>query len=227
MTAPHDDPSNSTSQPIFRAPFLALLVAASMPLLFWFQQGLPDFGMGMAFRPTDLEEGHWQGLFTSMLLHGGWMHVLMNAFGALAFGTPIARLFGRSFGPGLFLLFYIASGVVATLGFGMIHYTSDAPLIGASGAVFGLIGASTRLAGPDGMPMGRGQGVVLLLPLFHPLVVRQAMAWIGLNLIIALVGSLPGLGGGEVAWEAHLIGLVFGLVAIGPLARLYVRLARR
>ena len=110
MQSPHDDPSTSASQPIFRAPFLALLVAASMPLLFWFQLGLPDFGLSMAFRPNDLETGHWMGLFTSMLLHGGWMHVLMNAFGALAFGTPIARLFGRSVGPGFFLLLYVASG---------------------------------------------------------------------------------------------------------------------
>lgn len=227
MQSPHDDPSTPASQPILRAPFLALLVAGSMPLLFWFQMQLPDFGLSMAFRPTDLEEGRWMGLFTSMLLHGGWMHVFMNAFGALAFGTPIARLFGRGVGPAFFLLLYIASGVIAALGFGMIHYQSDTALIGASGAVFGLIGASLRLVGPNGMPVGRGQGIVLLLPLQHPHVLRQAGAWIALNLIIALVGSLPGLGGEGVAWEAHIIGLIFGMIIISPLARLYVRLASR
>jgi len=206
---------------------LALLVAASMPLLFWFQRGLPDFGLSMAFRPTDLEVGHWQGLFTSMLLHGSWTHVLMNAFGALAFGTPIARLFARGLGPIFFLAFYVFCGVVAALGYGAIHYPSDTALIGASGAVFGLIGASIRLVGPNGLPMGRGQGVVLLLPLTHPIVVRQVGAWAALNLIIALVGTLPGLGGAGVAWEAHLIGMAFGLVMIAPLARLYVSLVNR
>ena len=198
-----------------------------MPLLFWFQTGLPDFGLSMAFRPTDLENGHWTGLFTSMLLHGSWMHVLMNAFGALAFGTPIARLFARGVGPIIFLSFYIASGAVAALGYGVIHYMSDTALIGASGAVFGLIGASTRLVGPNGLPIGKGQGVVLLLPLTHPIVVRQAGAWIALNLIIAVVGNLPSLGGDGVAWEAHLIGLLFGLVTIAPLTRLYVKLVSR
>lgn len=227
MQSPHDAPSDPSSQPIFRAPFLALLVAASMPLLFWLQTRLPDFGLSMAFRPTDLEQGRWQGLFTSMLLHGSWMHVLMNAFGALAFGTPVARLFARGVGPILFLVFYIASGAIAALGYAAIHYQSDTALIGASGAVFGLIGASIRLVGPNGFPIGRGQGVVLLLPVNHPIVVRQALAWIAVNLVIAVVGNVPGLGGAGVAWEAHIIGLVFGLAVIGPLTRLYVKLISR
>lgn len=227
MQSPEHAPSDPRTQPVFKAPFLAILVAASMPLLFWFQTGLVDFGMGMAFRPVDLAEGHWTGLLTSMLLHGSWLHVLMNAIAALAFGTPIARLYGRSYGPLFFLFLYVASGVVAALGFALIHPMGDVPLVGASGAVFGLIGASIRLTGPSGLPIQRGQGVVLLLPLLHPLVVRQATAWIVVNVVIGLVGTLPGLEGASVAWEAHLAGLLFGLVMIGPMTRLFVRVASR
>ncbi|WP_409018662.1 rhomboid family intramembrane serine protease [Brevundimonas vesicularis] len=217
MRDQHDDAARSR-QPIFKAPFLAMVVATSMPLLFWFQAGLPDFGLGMAFRPTDLGQGHWSGLLTSMLLHGSWVHVMMNAVGALAFGTPVARLFARGgVGPAAFLALYIASGVVAGLGYALCHIQSDVPLVGASGAVFGLIGASTRLIGPVGF----------IIPWKHPIVLRQAAGWMIANLAIGLIGLAPGMGGAAIAWEAHAFGFVFGLFAVGPLGRILVWLRRR
>ncbi len=90
---------------IFNAPFLPLLIAASMPVLFYLQERLPDQGLSMAFVPADLWRGQWAGLFTSMLLHGGWAHVTMNAVGALAFGAPVGRLMERGPGPLVFILF--------------------------------------------------------------------------------------------------------------------------
>lgn len=211
----HDRP-DAGRQPIFNAPFLALLVAGTMPLLFWYQTGLSDFGMSMAFRPVDLEQGRWGGLLTSMLLHGNWAHVLMNAVGALAFGTPVARLFSRGLGPLWFALLYIVGGVVAALGYGLCHIESATPLVGASGAVFALIGASTRLIGPVG----------LVIPLMHPVVLRQAAGWMAANLVVGLIGFAPGMEGASIAWEAHAFGFVFGILAIGPLASLHRRLYR-
>ena len=193
---------------ILNAPFLPVLIAASMPVLYWFQERLPDQGLSMAFRAADLARGQWSGLFTSMLLHGGWAHVTMNAVGALAFGAPVARLLSRGLAPLAFVGLYICSGVVAALGYGLCHPGSEAPLVGASGAVFGLIGAATRLLG------GHGR----VLPLFHPGVVRASIAWMAVNLIVGLLGLAPGADGARIAWEAHLFGFVFGIVAIGPLA---------
>lgn len=213
----HHDEATRAHEPIFKAPFLAIVVAASMPLLFWFQTGLPDFGLGMAFRPTDLGQGHWWGLLTSMLLHGSWLHVIMNAVAALAFGTPVARLFSRGVGPAAFLALYIASGVVAALGYGLLHLDSDVPLVGASGAVFGMIGASTRLIGPVGF----------IIPWNHPIVLRQAAGWMIANLVIGLISLAPGMTGAAIAWEAHAFGFVLGLFAVGPLARLLVWFRRR
>jgi membrane associated rhomboid family serine protease len=192
---------------IFNAPFLPLLIAASMPALFYLQERLPDQGLSMAFVPADLWRGEWTGLFTSMLLHGSWPHVAMNAVGALAFGAPVARLMERGPGPLTFSLFYIAAGAVATLGYGLLHPDSMAPLVGASGAVFGLIGAATRLMG------GHGR----VLPLFHPMVLRASAAWMAVNLIVGLIGLAPGADGARIAWEAHAVGFVFGILAIGPI----------
>lgn len=206
-------PTHSASPPpsrekMFNAPLLPVLIAASMPVLYFFQERLPDQGLSMAFRASDLRVGEWGGLFTSMLLHGGWVHAGMNAVGALAFGTPLARLLDRGAGPLLFILFYIASGVTAALGYGLVHWGSPAPLVGASGAVFGLIGASTRLLG------GRGE----VLGLFHPAVVRSSLAWMGANLVVGLIGLAPGAEGARIAWEAHAFGFLFGLLAVGLVA---------
>lgn len=194
---------------IFNAPFLPLLIAASMPVLFFMQERLPDQGLSMAFRPAELWHGQWSGLFTSMLLHGGWAHVAMNAVGALAFGAPVARLLERGMGPLVFVGFYMASGVLATLGYGLLHPHSLSPLVGASGAVFGLIGAATRLMG------GHGR----VLPLLHPTVLKASAAWMAVNLIVGLIGLAPGAEGARIAWEAHAVGFVFGLLSVGLMAR--------
>ncbi len=198
---------------IFNAPFLPLLIAASMPVLFYLQERLPDQGLSMAFVPSELWRGEWTGLFTSMLLHGNWPHVTMNAVGALAFGAPVGRLMERGPGPLVFILFYIAAGAVAALGYGLVHPNSMAPLVGASGAVFGLIGAATRLMG------GHGR----VLPLFHPMVLKASAAWMAVNLIVGLIGLAPGADGARIAWEAHAVGFLVGLVAIGPLGRTFGR----
>lgn len=205
-------PAGSTPPPrekILNAPLLPVLIAVSMLVLYFLQQRLPDQGLSMAFRASDLQAGAWSGLFTSMLLHGGWVHAGMNAVGALAFGAPLARLLERGAGPLLFIAFYIASGVISALGYGLVHWGSTAPLVGASGAVFGLIGASTRLLG------GRGE----VLPLFDPAVVRSSLAWMGANLVVGLIGLAPGAEGARIAWEAHAFGFLFGLLAVGFVGR--------
>ena len=207
------DPQNSqpVREPAFNVPLVVLLIVLSMPTLFFFQRDLPDMGMSMAFAPADLEQGRWGGLLTAMLLHGGWTHAIMNAVAALAFGTPVARLFGDKIGPTVFLLFYIGCGVLAALGYGLIHWGSTEPMVGASGAVFGLIGAATRLLG--------GQGRVLSMT--DRRVISAAVAWMAVNAVTGLIGYAPGAEGARIAWEAHAVGFVVGFLAIGPLGRLF------
>lgn len=201
------------NEPIFRAPLLAVLVAASMPALYVFQSRSADDWRGLAFAPIDLSDGRYSGLLTSMLVHGGWAHALMNAVAALTFGAPVARLFPGVVGVCVFLALYIVSGVVAVLGYALVHPGDLTPVVGASGAVFGLIGAATRLLG------GAGR----VLPLMARPVIMTSMAWMAVNAVVGLIGFAPGADGARIAWEAHAFGFLCGILAIGPLARLFAR----
>lgn len=203
-------PSRAASEPAFRAPGIAVLVALSMPGLFFLQQRLHDQGFGLALFPRAVMEGQWTGLVTSMFLHADWTHAGMNAVGALAFGTPVARLMRGAGGAATFLMFYLACGVLSALGYVLVNPEGTNPVVGASGAVFGLIGASTRL-----MAQGR------VLPLLDRRVLSMAAVWMGLNLVVGLVGLSAAGMGARIAWEAHAAGFVVGILAIGPIGKLF------
>ena len=204
-----------TDQPpperIFTAPAVALLLTVSLPLLFWLQTRLPDGGLSLAFRPASLWRGDWwPGLLTSMFLHGGWGHVAMNALGVLAFAPPVARLMTGARGVVGFLAFYLATGLISTAGYGLIHPDTFDPLVGASGAVFGLMGAALRL-------LGRRDGS--LRPLGDRRFLVMAAVIMGVNAGAGLIGLAPGAEGARVAWEAHAFGFLAGALLIGPWAR--------
>jgi len=198
---------------ILNAPLVAVAVAVSMPALYWLQERLPDGGLSFAFRPSSLWDGQWwPGLLTSMLVHGGWVHVAMNAIAALAFGPPVARLMGGAAGVIGFLAFYIVCGLVATAGYGVVHPESYDALVGASGAVFGLMGGAIRLLGSrDGRLRGLGDRRFL----------TTAAAIMGVNAVAGLIGLAPGMEGASIAWEAHAFGFVCGALLIGPWTRIF------
>ncbi len=198
---------------IFNAPLLAVLLAASMPALYFFQERSRDNWLGLAFAPVDLVDARYGGLVTSMLVHGGWVHALMNAVAALTFGAPVARLFRGPVGVGVFLALYICAGIFAALGYALVHLGSSDTMVGASGAVFGLIGAATRLLGGGGR----------VLPLTSRAVITTSIAWMAVNAVVGLIGFAPGVEGARIAWEAHAFGFLFGILAIGPLARMFAR----
>lgn len=210
-TPPHAQPAKR--EPIFNVPFVPLIVGLGLIGLYAAQLGLPDGGLGMGLRPADLSQGYYSGLLTHMIVHGGWMHVLMNAFAVVAFGTPVARDFDKPFGPVGWSLFFIICGVIAGAGYAAFHISETIPVVGASGAAFGLIGASLRLqAGPG-----------LLIPMTHPIVLRGAAVWMGVNLITGLLGGMVTGEGAAIAWEAHAAGFVAGIVLIGPFHAVFSR----
>jgi membrane associated rhomboid family serine protease len=195
---------------ILNAPLLPVLVALSMPALFYLQMRLPDEALRWAFRPDTLVEGRWwPGVLTSMALHGGWTHALINAGFAFAFGPPVARLFSGVRGGLVFLCYYIVCGLAGTVGYGLVHLGSDAPLVGASGAVTGLLGGAIRLLGTDGQPRG----------LTDRRVIGMSVAILVLNVVTGLIGFAPGVQGAGIAWEAHAFGFLAGLLLIGPATR--------
>lgn len=198
---------------MFNAPLVSVLVAFSIPALYFLQGWLSDGGFSLAFRPASLAEGTWwPGLLAAMFLHAGWTHAGMNAVGAIAFGPPVARLMPGVRGAVGFLLFYIVCGVVGMLGYGLVHAASHDVVVGASGAVFGLTGAAIRL-------LGRRDGV--LRPLTDRRVLVMSAILMGVNLAVGLIGLVPGGEGGGIAWEAHAFGFLFGLLLIGPWSRIF------
>jgi membrane associated rhomboid family serine protease len=202
---------------IFNAPLVALLLAASMPALYWLQERSHTFWLELAFRPIDLAEGRYGGLLTYMLLHGSWLHMAMNAVGIVTFGPPLARRFGGPAGVLIFLAFYIACGMAAALGYGLLHWGNPSFVVGASGALFGLIGAAMRMLG----------GGKTLLSLTSRPVILVSLVWMTVNAGLGLIGFAPGADGAQVAWEAHAFGYLFGTLAIGPAVRFFGRADER
>lgn len=203
-------------QPVLNAPLVAVAVAASMPLLYLVQvQVGPGWIGALAFRPSSLfHGGWWPGLLTDMFVHSGWGHVGANAAMAFAFGAPVARILKGARGAVVFLLFYMACGVTASLGYALVHPDSQDFLIGASGAVFGLVGAGLRLLGRRDGTLRRLTDRRLLTP---------AAVLMALNVLVGLIGLAPGAIGLSIAWEAHAVGFFVGLFAIGPVSRMAAR----
>lgn len=185
-----------------------VILAASLPALFWLQLQLPDGGLFLALQPASLWRGEsWQALLTSMFIHGSWTHVALNALGVLCFGPPVARLMGGARGLVGFLGFYLLAGLIGAAGYALVHPGSAEALGGASAAVFGLMGAALRL-------LGRRNGG--LSSLTDRRFLTMAAVIMALNLITGLVGLAGISPGSRIAWEAHAFGFVAGALLIGP-----------
>ncbi len=198
---------------MFNAPWTIVVLCVGLVALYAVQTlTVNDAVLGaLALTPAALAAGHWQTLLSSLFLHGSWPHVLMNSVAALAFGPPVARLLGVSArGALVFLLFYLTCGVIAGLGFVLADLHDVQPVVGASGAISGLLGAASRII------EGRGRiGRIL-----GQTVIGMAIAWAVVNVVLGVSGLTPGAMGMPVAWQAHLAGYAAGVLLIGPFARL-------
>ncbi len=202
------------NEPAFNAPLMSVV----LPLLIVGCYALQISGGAalenalldsFALSPLLLRQGNYELLFTHIFLHGSWTHVLFNAAACLIFATPVIRAFGKGMGAALsFFSFFFLCGIAAGLGFCLLNLSSNVPVVGASGAIYGLIGASSRITGQRGVNGG-------IVPLANPRVLSSAAVWIGLNLATALLPFLPGGQGVVVAWQAHIAGYLFGVLVIG------------
>jgi membrane associated rhomboid family serine protease len=163
-------------------------------------------GPGRCFRvrPGYLKRP-WLSSLTSIFIHGGWLHLIGNMLYLWVFGNNVEDRFGRV----RFLLFYLLVGVVATYGFALTRSDSVEPLVGASGAISGVLGAYLLL-----FPRARVLGLVSFL-FFLPL---RLPAWIVLGLwfvLQAVYARGAGVsGGGEVAYLVHVIGFAIGVAYV-------------
>ncbi|NPA26206.1 MAG: rhomboid family intramembrane serine protease [Chloroflexi bacterium] len=148
-------------------------------------------------------------LFTSMFLHGGWFHLFSNMWALYIFGDNVEERMG----PGRYFLFYILSGLSAALLQGILMPTSQVPMVGASGAISGVLGAYFLF-----FPNSRIISWVPVFLFFGYYIEVPAVFYLGVWFLTQVYSglfslSLPqGMQGGGVAWWAHVGGFVFGLL---------------
>jgi membrane associated rhomboid family serine protease len=154
-------------------------------------------------------------IFTSMFLHGGFMHLIGNMLYLWIFGNNIEDAMGH----GRFVLFYLLTGVAASMAHFLTDLTSEIPTIGASGAISGILGAYILL-------YPRAQVLVLIfLGFFIRVMYVPAGLALGFYFLLQILqGTLTfGQGGGGVAWFAHIGGFVAGLLMVGLFKQSSVR----
>jgi membrane associated rhomboid family serine protease len=144
-------------------------------------------------------------LVTSMFLHGGWGHLAGNMLYLYIFGRQVEGAMGHW----RYALFYLLCGALAALAEAVTNVDSRSPMIGASGAISGVLGAYLVL---------RPRGRILMINLFawpSRLVHVPAVAVLGVWFLLQVVASLAAGGEQEeVAWVAHIAGFVIGMVLI-------------
>jgi membrane associated rhomboid family serine protease len=163
--------------------------------------------------PRAVVAGPWPqagfGLLTSMFLHGSWVHLGGNMLYLWVFGDNVEDAMGH----GAFLVFYLVTGVLAGLAHVVTHASSTAPLVGASGAIAGVLGAYLIL-----YPGARILSLVFIVFLVRVVELPAALV-LGLWFVLQLFQGLAATGVETVAWWAHVGGFAAGVALVRPFAR--------
>jgi membrane associated rhomboid family serine protease len=152
-------------------------------------------------------EQSWYTPLTSMFLHGGWFHLIGNMWFLWVFGNNVEDSMGHF----RYITFYLLAGLAAAAAQTFVNPGSRIPMVGASGAISGVMGAYIIL-----YPRVRVH-MLVFLGFFITRIVVPAYLMLGYWFLLQIVGGLPGMGaeeGGGVAFWAHAGGFVAGAVLI-------------
>ena len=162
--------------------------------------------------PPTIPLPFWSTLLTSMFLHGGWMHLGGNMLYLWIFGDNVEDRMGHVG----FLIFYVISGIAAVMTHILLDPNSSVPLVGASGAIAGVLGAYLVL-----FPRAR---ILSLIPFgfFSRFVHVPAIYFLPIWFVLQLISGLGSMVAGQaegIAWWAHVGGFVAGMVLAFVFAR--------
>jgi membrane associated rhomboid family serine protease len=199
--------------PIRHIPWANYLLIAIASAAFVYELSVTDlkgFLMSWGFTPGTLTLTDPLGIlpvFTSIFLHGGLLHLVTNMWFLTVFGNSVEDRIG----PIRYFILFLASGVAAAAAQYVTGPHSPIPVIGASGAISGIIGAYFVW-----FSRSRIETLLILFP-FFPLVSVPSRLFLGYWFLIQLVngvGSLAAAGGyvGGTAWFAHVGGFLFGFL---------------
>ena len=180
---------------------------------FFLEYGVVPADLTPALGRGDLADPEVLATFSSMFLHGGWLHLIGNMLFLWIFGDNIEGRLGHP----VYLAFYLAGGVVAALTQVVIAPDSTIPLVGASGAISAVLGAYLILY------PGAQITTLVFLGFFYQLVALPALIVLGLWFVLQLLPGFASLGAenaadGGVAFFAHIGGFVAGM-AVGLVVR--------
>ena len=221
-------------QPIFNIPrvvvcLILALAAAHLARVWISPEQSADWIARYAFIPARYSPGFlaaahidpgawWQRALpfvTYMGLHADLTHLAINSLWLLAFGPVVARRFGAL----LFLVFFLVCGVAGAVTYLGFNWGSPDPVIGASGAISGLMAAAIRLlptVNPRSLDVREGR----LLPILSRPMLLFTLVWMGMNVIAGVTGI--GMGGQTalIAWQAHMGGFIAGMLLASVFDRL-------
>lgn len=211
-------PSDEAREPLLRSPWavnvlLLILIAVHVGSLFLSEATYEAFVTTFAMTPAQFAEGqdevraYWP-FVSYAFLHGDFAHLAFNAMGLLIFGTLVARRCGLW----RFAVLALITTVLAAVTHLICHWGSPVPVVGASGAVSGLLGASFRFIFLN--PHTSAVWPPAHLPLFSRPVLVTSGVWILLNVGLGLIGFTPEGFGRMIAWEAHIGGFLAGLLLL-------------
>jgi len=209
--------------------FGKVAIVALNVVVFWHELTLPNAKQAEAFfatfslTPAHLTQtpspGAYLTIFTSMFMHGGWLHIIGNMLFLWIFGSNIEDSVGHL----RFIIFYLLCGVAAAATQVAIAPDSTVPMIGASGAISGVLGAYLLL-----FPRSR---VLVLFPIwifwrvFEVPAILMLVFWFGLQLLSGLTVLGANVNGGVAFW-AHVGGFVAGMALISFFKKRRVRLVQ-
>lgn len=208
---PNGRPGGGARQPAINLPPVTAIIAGVLIGIHLLRQFFPpslddQVLLNFALIPTRLTEaplsiGAVATLFTHMLLHGGWLHLLVNTGMLLAFGAGLERIIG----PRAMLAIMLASGLAGGLAHLVTYAHDNVPMLGASGALSGAFAAMMFIMSQRRQNWRFLAGISAL--------------WLALNVVMGQFG-MPGLGAEgdvEIAWVAHVGGYVAGLIGMAIL----------
>ncbi len=148
----------------------------------------------------------WLTPVTSMFLHGGWLHIIGNLWFLWVFGNNVEDAMGHA----RFVAFYLACGLAAAAAQMLSHPASQLPMVGASGAIGGVMGAYALL-----YPHNRID-TLIILGFYIRTILVPAYVMLGYWFLLQVLGGLPTLGGegAGVAFWAHVGGFAAGAVLV-------------
>jgi membrane associated rhomboid family serine protease len=199
------------SQQSYSKPYVTIAIIVANALVFLFQLTLDEFSLNgflssYAVIPSRL---HLSSLVTSMFLHGGWLHLIGNMWFLWIFGDNVEDILGHA----KYLLFYLLCGIAAALVQVAFSMDSPIPILGASGAIAGVMGAYL-------VKFPRSRVVTLVFLVFWLTTIELPASviliyWFALQFISG-VGSIAfsQLSQGGVAWFAHVGGFLAGILLV-------------